>query len=609
MEAVSTGGRVLVLGAASGIGAACAQALAASGWEVVAGDMAAIASGSVVTDSEVFDVRDADAVEAGIGRLAQAGPFDALVNAAGLARVAPLDEITSRAWQLLIDVNLTGHSTCSARPHRGCPDGSSIVMISSVDSTLPVSGLGHYCASKAGVDALMRSAALEFGPRGIRCNVVAPGVVRTPLMAPYLDRPEISDSFTSRTPLGRLGSPEDIADVVTFLVSPAARVDQRRPHPRRRRPQPARAPLDAGATGKYPARKDSHMSTDQQTKVSVDVGRCEQLLTEIVRIRSVVGEATTAHLWVSDRLRELGMTVEHYAVEGRKAPLVLGVLEGDGDGPGVLFDAHYDTVHAVAGDWEHDPWGAEVVDGVLYGRGAVDSKGTHVAMLAALEQVLRTGRPRSGPIYFMSDSDGEDGFRGAVLMADLGVSDRVGTIFSAEATSNTGIEIAYPGISTWKVTAVGRTAHPTEPENGINAVTKMAKLVQAVDAGKLETPRGTSSWFAPRVTVQAIRTLPGGGWTIPGRCDAVLSVLSPAGTTLTEVRDSISAFLRALEHEDGEVRFELQGPADGSREAMATARGERPRRTRGQGHGAGRRRRPRDPGAGAEVQRRLGRCR
>ena len=300
------------------------------------------------------------------------------------------------------------------------------------------------------------------------------------------------------------------------------------------------------------------MSTDQQAPISVDVGRCERLLSEMVRIRSVVGEATTAHQWVSARLRDLGMTVEHYAVEGRKVPLVLGVLEGDGDGPGVLFDAHYDTVHAVPEDWQHNPWGADVVDGVLYGRGAVDSKGTHVAMLAALEQVVASGRPRGGPIYFMSDSDGEDGFRGAVLMADLGVTPRVGTIFSAEATSNTGIEIAYPGISTWKVTAVGRTAHPTEPDKGINAVTKMAKLVQAVDAGRLETPRGTSSWFEPRVTVQAIRTLPGGGWTIPGRCDAVVSVMSPAGTTLSEVRDAIGAFLRTLEREDGEVRYEFK---------------------------------------------------
>ena len=122
---------------------------------------------------------------------------------------------------------------------------------------------------------------------------------------------------------------------------------------------------------------------------------------------------------------------------------------------------------------------------MLYGRGAVDSKGSHVAMLAGIEALVRSGEPRRGPIYFMSDSDGEDGFRGATLMADLGVIDRVGTVFSAEATGNHGIEIAYPGISTWKLTAVGRTAHPTEPEKGINAITKMAKLVHAVDEGRL----------------------------------------------------------------------------------------------------------------------------
>jgi succinyl-diaminopimelate desuccinylase len=291
---------------------------------------------------------------------------------------------------------------------------------------------------------------------------------------------------------------------------------------------------------------------------AVRVERCEQLLSELVSIPSVVGDPTRAHLWVTQRLRDLGMMVSHYAVEGRKAPLVLGVLEGDGDGPGVLFDAHFDTVHARPDDWSTDPWGAKVQDGVLYGRGAVDSKGTHVAMLAALEALVASGAQRSGPIYFMSDSDGEDGFRGAVLLADLGVTERVGTVFSAEATSNTGIEIAYPGISTWKVTAVGRTAHPTEPEKGINAITKIAKLVEAVDAGRLVTPAGTSEWFEPRVTLQAIRTLPGGGWTIPGRCDAVISVMSPAGTTLSEVEHAIQAFLRTLEQEDGEVRYELK---------------------------------------------------
>jgi acetylornithine deacetylase/succinyl-diaminopimelate desuccinylase-like protein len=299
------------------------------------------------------------------------------------------------------------------------------------------------------------------------------------------------------------------------------------------------------------------MATEQKTRpAGISAERCEQLLKEIVGIRSVVGEDTTAHLWLTDRLREIGMTVEHYPVEGRSAPFVLGLIEGEGEGPGVLFDAHFDTVHAVPADWSHDPWDPYVEDGVLYGRGAVDSKGSLVAMLAAASAVVESGRPRSGPLYFMSDSDGEDGFRGATLMADLGAIERIGTIWSAEATSNKRVEIAYPGISTWKITAIGKTAHPTEPEHGINAVTKMAKLVEAVDQGRLELPKGTSRWFEPRVTTNAIRTRPGGGWAIPARCDAVLSILSPAGASLNEVRDAIDAFVRMLEQEDGEVRFE-----------------------------------------------------
>jgi acetylornithine deacetylase/succinyl-diaminopimelate desuccinylase-like protein len=297
------------------------------------------------------------------------------------------------------------------------------------------------------------------------------------------------------------------------------------------------------------------MTTEQQA-APTNVQRCEELLREIVSIRSVVGEDTTAHLWLSARLREAGMTVEHYAVEGRRTPLVLGIFEGQGSKPGVLFDAHYDTVGAVPSDWSRDPWKAHVEDGVLYGRGAVDSKGSLVAMLTAVGELVASGESVQGPIYFMSDCDGEDSFRGSTLMADLGVIERVGTVFSAEATSNRTIEIAYPGISTWKITAIGRTAHPTEPERGINAIGIMARLVIAVEEGRLELPAGESQWFEPRVTTNAIRTLPGGGWAIPGRCDCVLSILSPPGTTLLSVRDAIEAFLRRLEADDPQARFE-----------------------------------------------------
>ena len=283
--------------------------------------------------------------------------------------------------------------------------------------------------------------------------------------------------------------------------------------------------------------------------------RCAELLTELIRERSVVGEETTAHRWMANRLRDAGMRVEEYTVENTPAPLVLGELAG-GDRPGILFDGHFDTVFAVQDDWTRPPFAAEREGDLIFGRGAVDSKGSVAAMLAALEAIAASGTKLAGPLFFMSDSDGERAFRGAALMRDLKVASRIGTIFSAEATSNERIEIAYPGISAWKITAIGRTAHPTEPERGVNAVAKMAKLVQAVEAGQLVLRRGTSPWFEPRVTTNAIRTQPGGGWSIPATCDAVLSILSPIGVELNDVRDDIDAFLRALETDDGDVRFE-----------------------------------------------------
>ena len=120
-------------------------------------------------------------------------------------------------------VNLTGafNFLQAAAPH--IPEGGSFLAISSIDSASPVPGLAHYCATKAGVEALVRSAALELGPRGIRCNAVLPGIVRTPLMEPMLARPEVSEAFVAQTPLRAIAEGADVADVVAFLASDQAR--------------------------------------------------------------------------------------------------------------------------------------------------------------------------------------------------------------------------------------------------------------------------------------------------------------------------------------------------------------------------------------------------
>jgi NAD(P)-dependent dehydrogenase (short-subunit alcohol dehydrogenase family) len=170
------------------------------------------------------DVRDYHAVGSVVADVVtRHGGLGAVVYAAGTARVTPILEIEPREWELVRSVNLDGaynvlrHSAPHLRP------GGSFTLISSVDSAAPVDGLAHYSAAKAGAEALVRGAALELGERGIRCNSVLPGVVRTPLMAPQLERPGVSEAFIARTPLGAIADGDEIAEVVCFLASPAAR--------------------------------------------------------------------------------------------------------------------------------------------------------------------------------------------------------------------------------------------------------------------------------------------------------------------------------------------------------------------------------------------------
>jgi NAD(P)-dependent dehydrogenase (short-subunit alcohol dehydrogenase family) len=214
-------GAALVVGGASGIGRACAAALAAAGWPTVVADLKPDSGDDTAI---AVDVRDRAAATEAVAQVVEShGAVGTLVYAAGTARVAPVLEIEPREWDLVMGVNLTGafNFLQAGAPH--IPAGGSYTAISSIDSASPVHGLAHYCASKAGVEALVRSAALELGPQGVRANAVLPGLVRTPLMAPVLDQPGVADEFIAQTPLRGIAEGAEVADVVAFLASAAAR--------------------------------------------------------------------------------------------------------------------------------------------------------------------------------------------------------------------------------------------------------------------------------------------------------------------------------------------------------------------------------------------------
>jgi NAD(P)-dependent dehydrogenase (short-subunit alcohol dehydrogenase family) len=224
VEAVSAAGSLigtaLVVGGSSGIGRSCVEALAGAGWSTAVFDL----KPEPGEDAVALDVRDREAVFAAVAELVESrGPLGAVVYAAGTARVAPILDVEPKDWDLVLGVNLTGafHALQASAPHLA--KGGSFTAISSIDSGSPVPGLAPYCASKAGIEALIRSAALELGPAGVRANAVLPGLVRTPLMEAQLARPGVEDAFLAQTPLRGIAGGAEIGDVVAFLASPAAR--------------------------------------------------------------------------------------------------------------------------------------------------------------------------------------------------------------------------------------------------------------------------------------------------------------------------------------------------------------------------------------------------
>jgi NAD(P)-dependent dehydrogenase (short-subunit alcohol dehydrogenase family) len=205
----------LVTGGARGIGKACAERLAADGWTVVVGDLV---EGDGVLKCDVTSPEDVSAFVD--GAVAAHGRLDGVVNAAGVGHPHAFLEATDDVWWQHLDVNVMGtvrvcraaipHLLASTHPGRG--------IVNFTSQAAKTGGLligAPYSAAKAAVLCLTKSLAGEFGPRGVRVNAVAPGIIETE----FLDGvPGIRDRG-SQLPLGRIGRPEEVAGVVAFLLS------------------------------------------------------------------------------------------------------------------------------------------------------------------------------------------------------------------------------------------------------------------------------------------------------------------------------------------------------------------------------------------------------
>ena len=215
----------IVIGGASGIGWATAQALAAQQDRVTIADLNADGARSRAAElgdphtGATVDVTD----EGSVQRLfEQTGPVDVVVNTAGFSNVGLITDMPVDQFRDVIDVCLTGAFIVAKHAGRTLRSGGVLVSISSLNGRQPAAGMSAYCAAKAGLSMLIQVAALELGPRGIRVNAVAPGFVHTPLTEPAAAVPGVVEEYVENTALGRAGTPEDIAGAVLYLCSASA---------------------------------------------------------------------------------------------------------------------------------------------------------------------------------------------------------------------------------------------------------------------------------------------------------------------------------------------------------------------------------------------------
>lgn len=213
----------IVIGGASGIGWATARALAREGCRVTVADRNADGARSRAAElgdphtGAYVDVTDEQSVQQ---LFDQAGPLDVVVNCAGFSNVGMITDMPVDEFRSVVDVCLTGAFIVTKHAGRHLTDGGALVSISSLNGRQPAAGMSAYCSAKAGLSMLTQVAALEFGPRGIRVNAVAPGFVHTPLTEPAASVPGVVEDYMDNTALGRAGTPEDIAEAVLYLCSP-----------------------------------------------------------------------------------------------------------------------------------------------------------------------------------------------------------------------------------------------------------------------------------------------------------------------------------------------------------------------------------------------------
>jgi NAD(P)-dependent dehydrogenase (short-subunit alcohol dehydrogenase family) len=216
------GRRIIVTGAASGMGRAVAERFAAEGARIGAIDLDAAGMADIGDTRHALDITDIAALGAAVDAIAAAlGGIDGVVNAAGILRTAPIEDTDEALWRRINDVNLLAPAQLCrfAIPHLRAAGGGTIVNIASLGGLRPNATMSAYAASKGGLIAFTKVLAAELAP-DIRANALCPGFIATPMTdALYVEDPSRRDVTLARLAMGRAGTPQEIAAMALFLTS------------------------------------------------------------------------------------------------------------------------------------------------------------------------------------------------------------------------------------------------------------------------------------------------------------------------------------------------------------------------------------------------------
>lgn len=224
----------IVTGARRGMGRAHALKLAQEGVKVVVSDISQEDCQEVVDEIEKAkgeglalkcDVSKKEEVDKMVTEtIKKFGKVDILVNNAGIAQFKPFLEMTEEEWDRTLAINLKGYFLCAQAAAKEMAKQKSGVIINIASVAMGQQGVGfpnlvHYCASKGGIVGMTEALALELASLGIRVNAISPGVIETPMINPIKKDPEQEKAVLGRIPMGRVGKPEEVSNLVLFLAS------------------------------------------------------------------------------------------------------------------------------------------------------------------------------------------------------------------------------------------------------------------------------------------------------------------------------------------------------------------------------------------------------